>query len=70
MNSEEDLENEDNDFGSMDELSSPDEVTRPTSVQGMLAISMPPPSTLVQPMTSQPMMAPSHLVQPSMLQNF
>ncbi|ETI22980.1 hypothetical protein G647_04776 [Cladophialophora carrionii CBS 160.54] len=71
VNSEEEMENEENDFGSMDELSSPDEVTRPSSVQGMLAMSMPPPSTLVMqhPMTSQPMMAPSHLVQPSMLQN-
>jgi hypothetical protein len=72
VTSEEELENEDNDFGSMDELSSPDEVTRPTSVQGMMAMSMPPPSTLVMQqhsMTSQPMMAPSHLVQPSMLQN-
>ncbi|KAK5275042.1 hypothetical protein LTR40_013762, partial [Exophiala xenobiotica] len=30
--SEEDLENEEAEFGSMDELSSPDEATRPTSV--------------------------------------
>ena len=73
VNSEEEMDNEDNDLGSMDELSSPDEVTRPTSVQGMLAMSMsmPPPSTLVmQTMNPQPMMAPTHhLVQPSMLQN-
>ncbi|KAJ9629222.1 hypothetical protein H2204_008862 [Knufia peltigerae] len=71
--SEEELENEENEFGSMDELSSPDEVTRPTSVSGMMAMSMPPPSTLVMqsmPQSmSQPMMAPSQLVQPSMLQN-
>ena len=66
--SEEDMENEENDFASMDELSSPDEVTRPSSVAGMMAMSMPPPSTLVMhPMTSRPMM--SQLVQPSMLQH-
>jgi hypothetical protein len=53
----------------MDELSSPDEVTRPTSVSGMMAMSMPPPSTLVMHPMSQSMMAPSQLVQPSMLQN-
>jgi len=52
----------------MDELSSPDEVTRPTSVSGMMAMSMPPPSTLVMQM-SQSMMAPSQLIQPSMLQH-
>ncbi|KIW26674.1 uncharacterized protein PV07_06489 [Cladophialophora immunda] len=70
VTSEEEMETEENDFCSMDELSSPDEVTRPTSVSGMMAMSMPPPSTLVmQPMTSQPMMAPSQLVQPSMLQH-
>lgn len=67
--SEEELENDENDFGSMDELSSPDEVTRPTSVGGMMAMTMPPPSTLVMQPMSQPMMAPSQLVQPSMLQN-
>jgi len=66
--SDEELETEDNDFGDMDDLSSPDEVTRPTSVSGMMAMSMPPPSTLVMQM-SQPMMAPSQLIQPSMLQN-
>ncbi|EXJ79770.1 transcription factor steA [Capronia epimyces CBS 606.96] len=69
MTSEEELENEENDFGSMEELSSPDEVTRPMSVSGMVAMSMPPPSTLVMQSMSHPMMAPSQLVQPSMLQN-
>lgn len=69
MNSEEELETEENEFGSMDELSSPDEVTRPTSVSGMMAMSMPPPSTLVMQSMSQPMMAPTQLVQPSLLQN-
>lgn len=55
----------------MEELSSPDEANRPTSVSGMLAMSMsmPPPSTLVMQSMSQSMMAPSQLVQPSMLQN-
>ncbi|KAK5198983.1 hypothetical protein LTR92_001454 [Exophiala xenobiotica] len=67
--SEEDLENEEAEFGSMDELSSPDEATRPTSVSGMMAMSMPPPSTLLMQPMSHPMMAPSQLVQPSMLQN-
>jgi hypothetical protein len=68
------MENEEADFGSMDELSSPEEVTRPTTVSGLMAgvgmsMSMPPPSMLVQqPMVTQSMMAPSHLVQPSMLQ--
>ncbi|KAI1626934.1 transcription factor STE12 [Exophiala viscosa] len=66
--SDEELETEENDFGDMDDLSSPDDVTRPTSVSGMMAMSMPPPSTLVMQM-SQPMMAPSQLIQPSMLQN-
>ncbi|EXJ80418.1 transcription factor STE12 [Capronia coronata CBS 617.96] len=69
MNSEEELDNDENDFGSMEELSSPDEVTRPTSVSGMVAMSMPPPSTLVMQTMSHSMMAPSQLVQPSMLQN-
>jgi hypothetical protein len=69
MNSEEELDNDDNEFGSMDELSSPDEATRPTSVSGMMAMSMPPPSTLVMQSMSHPMMAPSQLVQPSMLQH-
>ncbi|KIX10541.1 uncharacterized protein Z518_01624 [Rhinocladiella mackenziei CBS 650.93] len=69
VTSEEELENEENEFGSIDELSSPDEATRPTSGSGMMAISMPPPSTLVMQPMSQPMMAPSQLVQPSMLQN-
>lgn len=68
VTSEEELENEENDFGSMDELSSPDEVTRPSSVSGMMAMSMPPPSTLVMHAMSHSM-APSQLVQPSMLQN-
>lgn len=68
VTSEEELENDENDFGSMDELSSPDEVTRPTSVS-VMAMAMPPPSTLVMQPMSQSMMAPSQLVQPSMLQN-
>jgi len=71
VTSEEELENEENEFGSMDELSSPDEASRPTNVSSMMAMSMamPPPSTLVMQPMSQPMMAPSQLVQPSMLQN-
>lgn len=69
MNSEEELENEDNDFGSMDELSSPDEMHRPDVTSAMVTMSMPPPSTLVMQPVSQPMMAPSQLIQPSMLQN-
>ncbi|KAG9774868.1 STE-domain-containing protein, partial [Aureobasidium melanogenum] len=71
VTSEEELENDEADFASMEELSSPDEANRPTSVPGMLAMSMsmPPPSTLVMQSMSQSMMAPSQLVQPSMLQN-
>jgi transcription factor STE12 len=67
--SEEDLEAEENDFGSLDELSSPEESMRPDVFQPVMSTSMPPPSSLVMPSMPQPSMAPSQLVQPQMLQH-
>ena len=64
--SEEDLENDENDFGSAGELSSPDEPMHPASM-GM-SMNVPAPSTLVgmQHHYNQP--PPSQMVQPQMLQ--
>jgi hypothetical protein len=68
-NSEEELENEENEFGDVDEdLSSPEEAPRSDGFHRPLNTSMPPPSSLVMPMP-QPMMAPSQLVQPQLLQH-
>lgn len=69
MTSEDDLEAGESEFGSMDELSSPDEPRRPQNQhfdQDLSRQSMPPPSMIMQPMP-QPMLAPSQLIQPQML---
>lgn len=67
---EEDLENEENEFGSLDDdLSSPEESHRPEGIIPALSTSMPPPSSLVMQPIPQPMVAPSQLVQPQMLQH-
>jgi len=65
--SEEDLENDENDFGSAGELSSPDEAMHPASM-GMSSMSVPAPSSLVgmQHHYNQP--PPSQMVRPQMLQ--
>jgi hypothetical protein len=65
-NSEEDLDAEE--FGSMDELSSPEDAVRPHGMEPAMTTSMPPPSTLVMHPMPQPTMAPSQLIQPQMLQ--
>ncbi|RMZ83729.1 hypothetical protein DV738_g950, partial [Chaetothyriales sp. CBS 135597] len=67
--SDEDLEVEENEFGSLDELSSPEEVSRPESFAPLVAGSMPPPSTLVMQSMPQPAVAPGGLVQPQLLQH-
>lgn len=67
FNSEEDLENEENEFGSMDdELTSPEEMTS-HKFNVSASMSMPPPSTSSMPLP-QPMLNPSQLIQPQMLQ--
>ena len=67
---EDDLEMEENEFGSLDELSSPEEPSqREVSFQPAMNGSMPPPSSLVMQSMSQPAMAPSQLVQPTLLQH-
>ena len=57
--SEEDYENEENDFGSMDDLSSPEEPSRSSTLP---MTSMPPPSSLIMQPMPQPMLAPSQLI--------
>ena len=59
---------EENEFGSLDELSSPEEPSRPEGFQPAMTSSMPPPSSLVMQSMPQPAMAPSQLVRPQMLQ--
>jgi hypothetical protein len=80
--SEEDLENEENEFGSlvMDETSSPEEMNhqhhqhRPLTTTTMVSMQpllahVPAPSSLIMPshMQAGQMLAPSQLIQPSML---
>ncbi|KAI9866221.1 MAG: hypothetical protein M1823_009176, partial [Watsoniomyces obsoletus] len=69
-NSEEELENDENEFGDVDDdLSSPEEPPSADGFSRPLNTSMPPPSSgFMQPMP-QPMMAPSQLVQPQLLQH-
>lgn len=67
---EDDLENEENEFGSMeDDLSSPEEMKGHDGMMPAMTTSMPPPSSLIMQPILQPMMAPSQLVQPQMLQH-
>ncbi|RMZ86158.1 hypothetical protein DV737_g221, partial [Chaetothyriales sp. CBS 132003] len=68
-NSDEDLEVEENEFGSLDELSSPEEVSRPESFAPLVTGSMPPPSSLVMHNMPQPAVASGGLVQPQLLQH-
>jgi hypothetical protein len=70
--SEEELENDENEFGDVDvdeDLSSPEEGPKNDGFQRPLNTSMPPPSSLVMQPMPQPMMAPSQLVQPQLLQH-
>lgn len=75
--SEDDMEHAESEFGSLDELSSPDEPKHSGnhSLQNhhndnSARTSMPPPpSTLVMQPMPQPMLAPSQLIQPQMLQH-
>lgn len=78
--SEDDLEPGESEFGSFDELSSPDEpkhpghhlhhnTSNPQHHDNTTRTSMPPPSTLVMQPMPQPMLAPSQLIQPQMLQH-
>jgi hypothetical protein len=68
LTSEDDLDGEENEFGSLDELSSPEEPSRNgDGFPPAMTSSMPPPSSLVMHSMSQTSMAPSQLVQPQML---
>jgi transcription factor STE12 len=70
MTSEEDLENEENEFGSLDDdLSSPEDTKGPEGIIPPMSTSMPPPSSLVMQTIPQPMMAPSQMIQPQLLQH-
>ncbi|KAH8434654.1 sexual development transcription factor SteA [Aspergillus melleus] len=62
---EEDLENEDNDFNSNDEGSSPSEMVPSTVINPPSMVSMPPAMTM--PPTMHPMVAP-HMIAPQLLQ--
>jgi hypothetical protein len=64
--SEEDLENDENDFGSAGELSSPEEPMHPASM-GM-SMSVPAPSQLVGMQHHYNQQPPSQMVHPQMLQ--
>ena len=62
---EEDLENEDNDFNSNDEGSSPSDMVPSTVINPPSMVSMPPAMTM--PPTMHPMVAP-HMIAPQLLQ--
>lgn len=65
--SEEELENEENEFGSAGELSSPEEPIHPASI-GISAMNVPAPSSLVGIHHHYNQPPPSQMVQPQMLQ--
>jgi hypothetical protein len=65
--SEEELENDENDFGSTGELSSPEEPMHPASM-GISAMNVPAPSTLVGISHHYNQPPPSQMVHPQMLQ--